>query len=84
MMNTINRQILRRYLTQDILPLLTSEGFWGAPDPAPLSSDEVIEVFEQVANHSSYENQRLEIATADGKRVSLNNGKISIVEPETN
>lgn len=44
--------------------------------PAPLSREEIAEVFEQLAQHPEYESYRIISHTRDGKPVLLANGKI--------
>lgn len=70
-------EIMEGYLIDAVLPLLTPDGVWAAPDPAPLRASEVRPVFEKIAANPRYKHQRFETATWDRKVVTLNDGAIS-------
>lgn len=59
-----------------VLAQLGSRGVWVAPDPAPLTADEVEAVFELVRNHHRYRKQSLTTVTSDGYRVMMADGVI--------
>ena len=44
--------------------------------PAPLARDEIVEVFEQLAQHPDYDNFHVVTHTRDGEPVTLANGKV--------
>lgn len=71
-----NRQILRDFLENFILPRITETGLWAAPDPAPLAADEVEQVFEEIAKLDDYKRQHFVTATDDGHIVHLLNGTV--------
>lgn len=58
--------------------MLKQGGLWVAPHSAPLSTQEVVEVFETVVKHDNYRDHTLITSTEDGKTVKLEKGKISI------
>lgn len=68
--------MLEGFLTYSILPLLTDEGVWAAPNPAPLTEAEVFPVFEKIAKSDAYERQHLTQPTMDGRLVVLMNGLV--------
>ncbi len=66
------------WLTRTVIPMLTpGRGAWSAKNPAPLSADEVAQVFEQIALHSRYQGQTLRTETSDRQTVVMTNGRVS-------
>lgn len=68
------------FVVRDVLPWLKPEGVWSAIDPAPMTAEEVVEVFEMIREHPRYERQLLRTETNDGKTVILHNGLVSVHE----
>jgi hypothetical protein len=72
-----HKHILETWLTESVLPLLSPHGVWAAPNPAPLTAEEVEEIFGRIAKNDAYEHQHLETATCDRMVVALEDGKVS-------
>lgn len=71
-----NKAIMLNFLTYSILPILKPDGVWAAPNPAPLTAEEVIPIFELVAANPRYQRQHLTTATEDDQLVHLQNGVV--------
>lgn len=68
------------FVARDVLRWLKPEGVWSAIDPAPMTTEEVVEVFEMIREHPRYERQLLRTETSDGMTVVLQNGLVSVFE----
>jgi hypothetical protein len=71
-----NQQILYSYAVNVVLPTLRSGGLWVAPDPAPLTVEEITEAFERILDHPSYNDQTIVIDSKDGVTVMIEFGYI--------
>jgi hypothetical protein len=68
------KHILEDFILNELFPILAKDGVWVAPNPAPLTCEEVTAIFKRVAEHDSYDRQLLATATIDGRVVTLMNG----------
>ena len=57
-----------------ILSSLSPHGVWAAPNPAPLTANEVEEVFKTVKKSHRYKKQTLMTLTSDSFVVSMKDG----------
>lgn len=73
---------LYEFVTTEVFNRIREDGYWAAPDPAPLTDKEVVIIFEEVARHPRYYRQHIETLTKDEKRVVLQNGVVIVLEPE--
>lgn len=73
-----NAAILRDYLIGTILVILKPNGTWMAPNPAPLSSETVEEVFKVVVASPHYQHQTLATRCNDLKEVRVEDGEITV------
>lgn len=72
-----NQAVLYHYAAH-ICSKLTESGLYGAPDPAPLTTDEVEDALRQLAKHPEYGNgMTVMIPAEDGTMVTLKNGEVS-------
>lgn len=77
-----NEDIFYLWLTNSLLPILKPDGVWIAPDPSPLTADEVTAIFERVIAHKSYQRQELVTATYDDLVVRVKDGEITRTSSE--
>ena len=75
---THNEEIMYGWLTERVLPTLSPKGIFAAPDPAPLTTEEVKAIFERVAQHKNYTGQLCATATLDEEVVQLQGGEITV------
>lgn len=68
--------ILFFFATQTVLPITNANGLWIAPDPSPLSLDQIELALNQVAMHPVYEQQKVVFLSEDGERITLENGEV--------
>jgi hypothetical protein len=66
-----NQRVLFTFAVEQILPLLTPNGVWIAPDPAPLTNDEIGEVFTEIRKHARYQGQTLQVTSSEGAVIVL-------------
>lgn len=78
---TTHRATLYNWLEDQLLPLLTEDGVWLAPDPAPLPAEDVALIFQAVADGPNYKRQNLATRTNDHMIVTVYNGVVT-TEPE--
>ena len=76
------QSILYDWLTGAVLPLMSENGLWTAPSPAPLNADEFAAVLESVMEHESYKHQFLESGTNDGFWLVGHNGEVTRTQRE--
>lgn len=71
-----NQAILYHFAAH-VCSMLTETGIYGAPDPAPLTADEVEETLRQLSAHPAYSTgKEVLIPAEDGTVVRLRNGEI--------
>ena len=74
-----NQRILEEWTIGFVLPMLKPEGIYMVPDPAPLSTEEVVAALEAVRDSSAYyEGQTVIVPDRDGVLVQLRAGEIEI------
>ena len=71
-----SKHILETFILNELFPYLAKDGVWVAPNPAPLTCDEVVAIFKRVAEHDNYRTQHLTTSTMDGRVVVLMNGVV--------
>lgn len=60
----------------DKLRLLNDEGYIRNPKPAPLTLDQIEQVFKQLKMHPHYRHQTIQCKAKDGRMISLSKGQI--------
>lgn len=77
-----NHLTLYEFITTEVFDRIREDGYWAAPEPAPLTGRAVVIILEEVARHPRYYRQHIETLTQDEKRVVLQNGVVTVLEPE--
>jgi hypothetical protein len=73
--------ILRNY-TAEMIDIIKPHGTWIAPDPAPLSVEEMVPMLKAGIEASNYRGQTLSLIAEDGRKIRIHKGDIEIEDPK--
>lgn len=73
-------QAIQFYWATMQFQLVSDDGAVIMPEPAPLSTDQVVEVFQQIPDHPDYKRQTLVASSMEGEVITLSAGKVEVTD----